>query len=60
MFPKSYKVYKSNCEFGETNETDTLNILKKLYNLDIHQSKEKYCNFDFYSDDMIIELKTLL
>ena len=58
MFPKSYKVYKSNCEFGETNETDTLNILKKLYNLDIHQSKEKYCNFDFYSDDMIIELKS--
>tara|TARA_R110000782_G_scaffold15719_1_gene45722 strand:- start:235 stop:702 length:468 start_codon:yes stop_codon:yes gene_type:complete len=58
MFPKSYNVYKSNCKFGQTNETDTLNILQNLYNLDIHQSKEKYCNFDFYSEDMIIELKS--
>ena len=58
MFPKSYKVYKSNCEFGQNNEIDTLAILQNLYNLDIHQSKKKYCNFDFYSDDMIIELKS--
>tara|TARA_Y100001937_G_scaffold43725_1_gene61682 strand:- start:6041 stop:6514 length:474 start_codon:yes stop_codon:yes gene_type:complete len=51
QFEKDYK-------FGKQSELDSLKDLNRLFKTSLKINEDQYAHFDYYNDDMMVELKT--